>query len=127
MGPRPGGLNAPVVLLVDTVEVEPARLDEYLEVVRTLGVPVMAEAGASLVACGTTPPDMGERVAVLVVWGLEDYEHWNDVRRRVVLDPRFYDYARAAGPLRSGGTRRFFTPASFSPASSSSPASAAGR
>jgi hypothetical protein len=117
-----------VVQLVDTVEVEPARLDEYLEVVRTLGVPVMTGAGATLETCGTTPQGMGEPVTVLVVWSFEDYEHWNDIRRRLVLDPRWYDYARAAARLRAGGTRRFFTPTSFSPAPGSDTAAApAGR
>jgi hypothetical protein len=32
-----------------------------------------------------------------------------------VLDPRWYGYAGKIAQLRTGGTRRFFYPASFSP------------
>jgi hypothetical protein len=46
-----------------------------------------------------------------VTWSFEDYAAWNEIRRRLVLDPRWYEYGRAVAALRSGGTRRFLHPA----------------
>lgn len=104
-----------MVHLVDTVEVDPDRVDRYLEVVRTMAVPVMTDAGASFVSCATTPDDMGEAVTVQTVWGFEDFRQWNDIRKQLVLDPRWYEYGTSAAALRRGGSRRFFTPVAFSP------------
>ena len=99
-----------MVHLVDTVDVDPALVDDYLGVVRGLGVAVMTDAGAALVSCATTPRDMGEPVSIQVVWGFDDFAHWNDIRRRLVLDPRWYDYGSAVARLRAAGTRRFYLP-----------------
>lgn len=100
--------------LVDTVEVEPEQVDHYLEVVRTLGLPVMIDAGASFVSCGTTSKLIGERVWVQVVWAFANHEQWNEIRRQLVLDPRWYEYGARLASLRVGGTRRFYSPASIS-------------
>jgi len=107
---------APVVHLVDTIEVEPGDTDAYVELVRELGVPVMTDAGASLVSCAATSTELGERVLVQVVWGFDDHVQWNEIRMRMVLDRRWYEYGGRAAALRVGGTRRFFTPVAFSPA-----------
>jgi hypothetical protein len=102
-----------MVHLVDTVEVEPARAGDYLMAVETLGIPVMTEAGASFVSCWTTAKDLGEPVRIEVVWAFEDHEQWNDVRRNLVLDPRWYQYGDRIAALRISGTRRFYYPVSF--------------
>jgi hypothetical protein len=101
--------------MVDTVEVGPDSVDAYLDALRSLGVPVMTDAGAAFVSCATTPRDCGEPVTVQVVWGFDDYEQWNVIRKHLVLDPRWYEYAGRAAAVRTGGTRRFFAPADVSP------------
>jgi hypothetical protein len=102
-----------MIHLVDTVEVEPGDVEDYLDTVRGAGMAVMTEAGASFVSCATTSGEVGERVHIQVVWAFEDFEQWNEIRRNMVLDPRWYEYAQKAASLRVGGTRRFYTPASF--------------
>jgi len=104
-----------MVHLVDNVEVEPECVERYLAVVRDLAVPVMTGAGASLVSCATTAEEDGEPVCIQIVWGFEGYEQWNVIRRNLVLDPRWYEYASRTAALRTGGRRRFYTPADFSP------------
>jgi NIPSNAP len=95
--------------LVDTVEVEPGRVDDYLEVVRTLGLAVMTDAGATFVSCATTSSEIGEGVQVQVVWSFDDHVHWNEIRKNLVLDARYHEYGGALASVRVGGTRRFFT------------------
>jgi hypothetical protein len=104
-----------VVHLVDTVEVEPQHVAAYLEVVRSLGMGVMTDAGASLASCATTSSDIGENVFIQVVWEVGDHERWDEIRRDLVLDPRFHEYGSALAALRVGGTRRFFTAAALTP------------
>jgi len=104
-----------VVHLVDTIEVEPERVEDYLAAVRTRGLAGMTDAGAVFVSCATTASDLGERVSIQVVWGFDDHEQWNDIRRCLVLDPRWYEYARIIAALRTGGTRRFYAPVPVRP------------
>jgi hypothetical protein len=104
------------VHLVDTIEVDAERVDDYLDLVRTAGISIMTDAGATFVSCATTPREIGEAVHVQAVWAFDDFEHWNEIRRNLVLDPRWYDYAARAAALRIGGTRRFYSPAPFPPA-----------
>ena len=104
-------MTSPVVVhVVDTVEVAPACLDEYLRIVESDGIGVMTDAGARFVACWTTAKDLGEPVRVEVTWEADDHEHWNTVRKNLVLDPRWYAYGDRLAALRSRGTRRFFYP-----------------
>ncbi|HXQ60555.1 MAG TPA: NIPSNAP family protein [Acidimicrobiales bacterium] len=101
--------------VVDTVEVEPERLLPYLDAVRHLGVPVMTDAGAVLVSCATTSAEIGESVDVQVVWSFDDHDHWNVIRKNLVLDPRWYEFSARIAALRTGGTRRFYYPVALSP------------
>jgi hypothetical protein len=112
-----------VVFLVDTVEVAPADVDAYLAAVDGLGRPVMTDAGAALVSTRRSDPAAGAPVTVEVTWGFDDYVAWNEIRRRLVLDPRWYEYGRAVAALRRGGTRRFLHPTA-PPAVSTSPGAA---
>jgi hypothetical protein len=100
--------------MVDTVEVAPAQLASYLDVVHLEGLPVMTDAGALFVSCATTSAEIGGRVDVQVVWSFDDHDQWNVIRRNLVLDPRWYEYAARLATLRIGGTRRFYYPADFS-------------
>ena len=101
--------------LVDTIEVEPGQVQEYLHLVETLGMAVMTDAGASFVSCATTSDAIGQPVHVQVVWAFADHVHWDEIRKNMVLDPRYHEYGAAVAALRVDGTRRFFTPAPFSP------------
>lgn len=94
--------------VVDTIELEPPGVALFLEVVEHLGLPVMTDAGASFVSCATTSAYLGENVDVQIVWAFDDHAHWNVIRRNLVLDPRWYEYARQMAALRRGGSRRFF-------------------
>ncbi|HEY7947209.1 MAG TPA: NIPSNAP family protein [Acidimicrobiales bacterium] len=100
--------------VVDTIEVEPGQLAPYLDAVQRLGVPVMTDAGALFVSCATTSAEIGENVHVQVVWSFDDHDHWNLIRKNLVLDPRWYEYAARITALRRGGTRRFYYPVALS-------------
>jgi len=98
------------VYLVDTIEVAADRLEAYLELVETVGVPVMTEAGARLDRCTATSVALGEPVEIQIVWSFDDHGQWNEIRKNMVLDPRWYEYGRRGASLRTGGTRRFHYP-----------------
>ncbi|HVC71585.1 MAG TPA: NIPSNAP family protein [Acidimicrobiales bacterium] len=100
--------------VVDTVEVTPQLLALYLEAVKTVGLAVMTDAGARFVSCATTSIDVGENVDVQIIWFFDDHDQWNVIRRNLVLDPRWYEYAQRTAALRRGGTRRIYHPVAFS-------------
>ncbi len=104
-----------MVYLVVTIEVGSELADRYVELVEEEAVPLMREAGAQLVACWATSKEIGEDVAVKIVWSCADHVAWNEIRKNLVLDPRYYSYAARAASLRKRGDRRFYYPASFSP------------
>ena len=99
-----------MVYVVDTVDVDAGRADDYVRAVEALGVPVMTEAGARFVSCRATSKELGEPVRIEVTWACDDHEQWNDIRKNLVLDPRWYAYGDRVAELRSGGTRRFYYP-----------------
>jgi hypothetical protein len=101
--------------VVDTVQVEPENAGAYLHIVETEAVPVMTDAGAGFVSCWATSADLGEAVSIKTIWSFTDHVEWNEIRKNMVLDPRWYQFAEKIGRLRTGGTRRFFYPAAFSP------------
>jgi NIPSNAP len=104
-----------VVYVVDTVQVEAEDADEYLRIVETVAVPVMKDAGARFISCWTTGQDLGEPVNVKTIWAFEDHVEWNEIRKNMVLNPQWYEYSEKISALWTGGTRRFYYPASFSP------------
>ncbi len=104
-----------MVYLVDTIEVRSELADRYVELVQEEAVPLMTDAGAQLVACWATSKEIGEDVAVKIVWSCADHVAWTEIRKNLVLDPRYYAYAARAAGLRQGGDRRFYYPASHSP------------
>lgn len=96
-----------VVYLVDTVAVAPHDVDEYVRTIFSEVVPVMQQAGAVFEHCRTTSSDFDRPVDIEVAWSFDDNEAWNDIRRNLVLDPRWHHCADVLGRLRSSGTRRF--------------------
>jgi hypothetical protein len=102
-----------MLYLVDTVQTDPGRADEYLELLRSSGLPIMSAAGATLAWCSSTARELGEQVEILVVWAIGDHARWNEIRKSLVLDPRWHRYGRAAALLRRGGSRRFHDGTSF--------------
>ena len=96
-----------MMYLVDTVSVEPVKLGAYLETLQLQALPLYTSAGAALEYCRTTATDLGELVEVEVAWSFADNAPWNDIRRTLVLDPRYYQCAQALAALRTGGSRRF--------------------
>ena len=96
--------------LVDTVQVRPADVASYVELVEGDGVAVMTGAGAAFMSCWTTSAELGEDVDVQVTWSFGDHTEWNEIRKNLVLDRRWHDFARRAAGLRTGGTRRFYDP-----------------
>jgi NIPSNAP len=101
--------------VVDTVQVEPENAAAYLRIVETEIVPVMTAAGAGFVSCWSTSTELGEEVSIKTIWSFTDHVEWNVIRKNMVLDPRWYQFSAKIGELRTGGTRRFFYPSSFSP------------
>jgi hypothetical protein len=93
--------------IVDTVEVDTANLQPYCDAVLGPGALVMGDAGADLLSCLTTPGGTGERSTVQSTWEVRSFERWNEIRKTLVLDPRWYEYAASIAALRHGGTRRF--------------------
>ena len=51
-----------------------------------------------------------EDVDIQITWSFRDHVEWNEIRKNLVLDPRWHDFARRAAALRRGGTRRFYYP-----------------
>jgi hypothetical protein len=96
--------------IVDTVQVQPDRVDAYVALVRTDAVPVMTRAGAGFVSCWATSPALGEDVDVQVTWSFPDHVAWNEIRKNLVLDRDWHALAPRARALRTGGTRRFYYP-----------------
>jgi hypothetical protein len=104
-----------MAFVVDTALMEPKSTPEYLRLIETEAVPVMTDAGAGFVSCAQTSAELGEDVSVQTIWSFADHVEWNVIRKNMVLDPRYYAYSEKLAQLRTGGTRRFFYPASFSP------------
>lgn len=94
------------LFLVDVVQLGEDDAEPYLRALEEDGIPVMRAAGAALESCRATHAGLGTDVDIEVVWRFEDFAHWNLIRRNLVLDPRWYVWAKRARELRRGGTRR---------------------
>ena len=104
-----------MVYVVDTVQVDAENADEYLRIVETMGVPVMQEAGARFISCWGSSKDLGEPVNIKTIWACDDHVEWNEIRKNMVLNPRWFEYSDRISALWTGGSRRFYYPADFSP------------
>jgi hypothetical protein len=98
-----------MIYVVDTVQVDPEHVDAYVALVQRLQLPAMKLAGATFVSARTTAADLGEIVDLQFTWSVADFVEWNKIRKELVLNPRWHEFGRATAPLRTSGTRRFFT------------------
>lgn len=96
-----------MVLLVDTVAVPAAALAQYADALRTRAIPLMTEAGATLERLAIGDPELEDPVTVELSWSVSDFVEWNEVRKTLVLDARYYELGMLLHGMRTGGTRRF--------------------
>lgn len=94
--------------MVDTVDVEPAAADDYMETLQTEMAPILERAGATFEQCLCTRSDIGQPVSVMVRWSVPDVAAWNVVRKNLVLDAEWYACAERLRTMRLGGKRRFY-------------------
>lgn len=104
-----------MLLVADTIDLDPDNAPSFLHLVSESAIPVMQDAGAALFACWSTRSDLGENVTVFIAWSVGDFARWNEIRKNLVLDPRWHRYGIEAARLWRRGTRRFYEPADFSP------------
>ena len=104
-----------MLYMVENIQIAPEDTDRYLKLFERMELPAAKARGMTLVSCWHTPTTLGEDVTVTTVWSMRDWAHWNDLRKATVLDGQFHAWLDEAKPLWKGGTRRFFTPAGFSP------------
>jgi hypothetical protein len=98
------------VRVVDQQQVAPADLEEFVTLVHEQVVPTMEAAGAVLVGCDVAPR-LGDDVDVLTTWSCHGFAEWNVIRRELMFDGRYHEYAAPLARLRRGGTRRFYSDA----------------
>jgi hypothetical protein len=104
-----------MLYMVDTTVVAAGDTDRFLTAFESTFLPAANERGMELVACWHTPTSLGEDVDVMAIFRLKDWAHWNELRRKAVLDPAMLEWIEVLESLRRGGSRKFFAPATFSP------------
>ncbi|MCH2170515.1 NIPSNAP family protein [Myxococcota bacterium] len=104
-----------MIYLEESMQVEASNLSEYLEAIEQIYLPAARERGMRLLACWHTPIDLGEDVTVTTLFELRDFEEWDELRKRAVVDPALPAWLAARSSLTKKGTRRFYEPAAFSP------------
>lgn len=104
-----------MLYMMDTTVVAAVDTDRFLKAFEATFLPAATKRGVELVACWHTPTTLGEDVDVVAIFRLKDWSHWNDLRREAVLDPAMAEWISVLDSLRKGGSRKFFSPAEFSP------------
>ncbi len=104
-----------MLYMLDTTVVAATDTEQYLAAFESTFLPAATERGVELVACWHTPTSLGEDVDVVAIFRLKDWAHWNELRRKTVLDPAMGEWIELLGSLRKGGSRKFFSPAACSP------------
>src|SRR5262245_29685993 len=95
------------VHVVDQQQIGPDDVEAFVAIVHQQVVPVMEAAGAVFVRCDVAPR-LGDDVDVLTTWSCHDFAEWNVIRRKLMFDIRYHEYAMSLARLRRGGTRRFY-------------------
>ena len=101
--------------MLDTTVVAAADTDRFLKAFESTFLPAATARGMELVACWHTPTSLGEDVDVVAIFRLQAWSHWNELRREAVLDPAMAEWIEILESLRRAGSRKFFSPATFSP------------
>jgi hypothetical protein len=104
-----------VIYLIERAEVAPEDAAAYLEAIEKLFKPRADAAGLELVACWHSPDSIGRDVEVTQVLRFADWATWDEIRRRMVLDPELATWHAARRRLARRAQRHFSQPAAFSP------------
>ena len=72
-------------------------------------------AGAVGAYVGGRLAQIGEDVTITSIFELRDWDQWNDLRKKAVLDPEMPKWLEIREQLAKRGRRHFYTPAEFSP------------
>lgn len=104
------GIRAPVLHLLEQVQVVPGRMAEYLDAVRDIYLPAALRHGMRLLTSWQSPPETGESELNLV-WSVEDwggaFRSFAAISSEVEVMARWVETVR---PLRLGGRRRYLVP-----------------
>jgi hypothetical protein len=107
------GISAPVVHLVEHIDVVPGRTAEYLDAVERIYLPLARRHDMRLLASWQSPPATGEEELVFVWavpgWGAA-FRSFVAINGEVETMQLWLDTVR---PLRSGGRRRYLLPTSL--------------
>jgi hypothetical protein len=104
-----------VIYLLERAAVAEENASAYVDAVGKLFRPRAEAAGLELVACWHTPIGIGEDVEVTCILRFADWGCWDEIRRRMVLDPARGEWQAARRRLSRSAERRFLQPAAFSP------------
>ena len=104
-----------MIHLMDAVAVQPDDLEAYLAAFAQYYLPGAVDRGMELAGCWHTPAEIGEAVTVTVVFSVESWAHWEQVRNAGVRDPLMSTWVEKRRALMTKGTRRFYEAASISP------------
>lgn len=106
-----------MIYLIERAEVAAEDAAAYLEAIDRLFRPRAAAAGLELVACWHTPASIGRDVEITQVLRFADWATWDEIRRRMVLDPGLGEWHAVRRRLARRAERNFSEPAAFSPMS----------
>ena len=104
-----------MIYLVESIEVEPSNTERFLKAFHDVFLPPARDRGMKLVAVWHTPTQIGEDVTITSIFELRDWDQWNDLRKKAVLDPEMPKWLEIREQLAKRGRRHFYTPAEFSP------------
>jgi len=104
-----------MIYLIERAEVAAEDAAAYLEAIDKLFRPRAQAAGLELVACWHTPDSIGRDVEITQVLRFPDWGTWDEIRRRMVLDPELLPWQAARRRLARRAQRSFCQPAAFSP------------
>ena len=104
-----------MLYMMDTTVVAARDTNQFLKAFESTFLPAATARGVELAACWHTPTSLGEDVDVVAIFRVRDWAHWNELRRKAVLDPAMADWIAVLESLRKRGSRKFLSRASFSP------------
>jgi hypothetical protein len=99
--------NVGPLILVETLDIVPGCIDQYVEALRQHYLPIADAGGITLVSCLRSPEGTGEHELV-ITWRLAD---WADFVRyrwyfQIGNEPATSEWVALSNSLRTGGRRR---------------------